>query len=292
MGFISLYGFALFPEWFTLPHQSAFQKKRNTPLIIPQRYEEKLHAFKSMISKSGAKLSDTEVYFAAGDFAAAYLTAEFFGIAINGAACVLAVGGRIYEAVANRKPMGLGFYSMSVVSAVTTVSIVANSFEKYSWDFIRLTQPGPRELFFAAAAFAAWTVANAVAGYKKAKQSSSGSPVANHQTYFCLGSIFATHAKIVPLLFFIAGFVKILGRKPEVNKVKTWNGLYEKHATPQRLRAIAYAASALGAAFADPRYVLPYLLWMMGNFVFDAGELDKSFKRDLFVLIRKPAPPE
>lgn len=63
---------------------------------------------KSTFTRAAQGLNDTEVYFAVGDFAAACLTAEKFGIIANGLASVLAVGGRLYESITGRKPEFMG----------------------------------------------------------------------------------------------------------------------------------------------------------------------------------------
>jgi hypothetical protein len=233
-------------------------------------------------------LSDTEVYFAAGDLAAAYLTAEYFGIAINFAAFVLAAGGRIYEAINDRKPLGLGFYAMAVVSAITVLSILANGIQLYSWDFLYVHHPEAHELLFGAAAFTCWTIANAVAGYKKSKSLPVGTLVANHQTYFCLGSIFATHAKLVPLFFFCLGLIQIIKGKQETLPTDiNWQNFYRKHATPQRLRTIAYAISAIMVAQSDSRYIIPYLLWMLGNAVFHGPDDNSHTLKTDFIAFMK-----
>lgn len=246
-------------------------------------------SFYARFKACGTSLWDTEVFFSAGDFAAAYLTAEIFGIAINGLAFLVAVAGRIGEALFDRKPLGLGFYSMGVVSGITTVSIFANGMGQHGQGFLVLFGNPALDLWFGIGAFASWTLANCIAGYRKSHPGSATTrPAGDHQTYFCLGSILATHAKLTPLVFFVLGLARILtNTRQGLESGSPWKQFYNKHATPQRLRAIAYAISALMAALAASTYVLPYLLWMFGNLVFDNGGLDRTIKGDFIALLRQ-----
>lgn len=160
-----------------------------------------------------------------------------------------------------------------------------NGIQKYGQDFLDVTKEGSRDLWYGAAAFASWTVANGIAGYRKAHEK-KGAPehnagfIANHQTHFCLGSIFATHAKPATLPFFLLGLYKSM-KKAAREEMKTWKDFAAKHLTPQRLRTAAYVVSAVTAAVSGkPLYVVPYALWMLGNARFDGDGANASLRRD------------
>ncbi len=247
------------------------------------------------VQKAGSKILframfDTEVLFAAGDLAAAWLTTEFFGIFINTAAALLAIGGRIYETVTGAKPLGLGFYAMAGVSALTTVSIVVNGIQIYGLALFDFTSHGSQQLLFGAAAFGTWTLANLVAGFRRSHASIKPKTVlGNHQIWFCLGSILATHARSLPGLLFLIGLIKAVLRQSNDSgqEIKTWSQLLNRHLTPARLRGAAYAISTGMAAFGDPSYALPYGLWMVGNFAFDNAGLNRTIGRDLATVFRR-----
>lgn len=226
---------------------------------------------RSRIRNTAILLLDTEVLFAFGDCAAAFLTAEIIGVVLNCFAAALALGGRIYERLWKKNPLGLGFYGMAAVSAATAISTIASGIEHHGLSgMLNPETSAAREQLFSATAFTAWTLANCLAGYRRSVSGSTqGNGLFGDQAWFCIGSIAATHAKPLPLVFFVLG----LGRTTtgRLNNDLTIRQQLLGYFTPQQLRGIAYAISMTIAIIGGSAYFIPYALWMLGNFVFESN---------------------
>lgn len=229
---------------------------------------------------------DTEILFAIGDFAAAYLTAEIFGIVINGGAAAIALGGKVYEIRTDTKPLGMGFYAMALVSFLTTISIAVNFSRNYALESLLHGDAAALQSAFTGAAFAAWTLANFFAGLERARilpSNRRGALLSNAQLWFCVGSVLVTQSGTVSGLVFLTALMKGIFGPPSTpfDPVHGIKGLLRKHLTTPRLRAVAYLTCTVEAVFTGSPFVLAYALWMLGNSVFESPEMNRAILVDI-----------
>lgn len=242
--------------------------------------------------------SNTPILFATGDLILALHMAGPTGVAVNVGVVAATVGGKVYENVTGKK-IGLGFYTLGLVQAVTGFSVVAKGLQSFGPAALLALQGTSAEALKVsrlALSFLLATAAMIFAGRQHARQEKPKGILDTPETHLGLSGVALTLETLRPSPSYIPtallglGLAKLFGKKtdPAQTQDNSWRALYNKHASPSRLYGLAFVTGAL-LSLKDPFYAAAYCLWA-GGYMFLDEDRSKGAFSDIMNKFRKPRP--
>jgi hypothetical protein len=235
------------------------------------------------------------VIFSAGNLVWSCVTAQPWAIALNAAVLATTIGTQVHDTLTQKKT-GVPFYVTSAVNGLTAVATVARGVSTLGLAplFNVIANPAARHFVFSAVAFAGWSAAHFVMGYRD-KHGHDPRFIGKQPIHAGYADIFMTAAdtakavNVGALGLIGAGLTKAIFGKPQTGEIDTAAKFANKHITPNRLYAACFTGSAL-LALSHPVYAVVQGLWGYGYSLLDPRENNELIADAKKLLARNDAP--